>query len=562
LAEQPRADKPAAGVAFSVVMTRTTTSGYLALLSLVLLAGCGGGGNAGSGDPGAGGPPGGATGVTFIGLNGTTPADAALGQPLEVAWMLPAGMSIASVKLEATATAGPSSNPSVCNASAGALAINATSATITIPNTCSGKTVRDVQLRVIVESSAGQQTSATHAYVAPSSTQGFLPLRHNLPVLRITTDNDAPIVSREVYLNGQINLTPNATGNSVVVSATQIRGRGNSTWDLMPKQPYRLKLSDKHDLLGMPSSRDWVLLANYSDKTMLRNTVALELGRNMGMPWTPRGEFVEVYHGGRYLGVYLLMENIKIARDRVNIDELGEDDVGAAEITGGYLLEVDFREDGHTMFSASEHLPIVFQDPEDPAPAQEAYMQGYIDQLENALNSAGFADPATGYAAFIDVDSFVRWYLVNELFRNRDSNMWSSCWMYKPRGGKLHMGPLWDFDIAAGNINYDDAYLTAGWWVRDAPWFSRLFEDPAFVARVREIWNEIRADQLPAMFQSITNRSAALQQAQLNNFQRWPILETYVWPNNRIPGSYAGEVDYLVSWLTARIAWMDTQLNP
>jgi hypothetical protein len=127
---------------------------------------------------------------------------------------------------------------------------------------------------------------------------------------------------------------------------------------------------------------------------------------------------------------------------------------------------------------------------------------------------------------------------------------------------KLYMGPLWDFDISAGNINYNDAFKTAGWWIRDAPWISRLFEDPVFAARARTIWNEIKADQLPAMFASIDDNAALLQQAQLNNFERWPTLEIYVWPNYGIPGSYAGEVDYLKTWLTARVAWMDAQFNP
>jgi len=124
------------------------------------------------------------------------------------------------------------------------------------------------------------------------------------------------------------------------------------------------------------------------------------------------------------------------------------------------------------------------------------------------------------------------------------------------------MGPLWDFDLAAGNANYNSAFQTSGWHVHDAPWFSRLFEDPAFAARVRQIWNEIKADQIPAMFQSITADATTLQQGQLNNFQRWPILESYVWPNYKIPGSYAGEADYLRTWLTARVAWMDSQFNP
>jgi hypothetical protein len=214
------------------------------------------------------------------------------------------------------------------------------------------------------------------------------------------------------------------------------------------------------------------------------------------------------------------------------------------------------------MISAVDQLPIVFQSPEEPAPLQETYIKGYIDEFETVLHSSGFADPVTGYAAYIDVDSFARWFVINELFRNVDANMGTSCWMFKPRGAKLRMGPLWDFDLAAGNVNYSEAFRTEGWRIRTAPWFSRLFEDPAFVARVKLLWNEIRNDQLAAMLQSIPANAAKLQQAQLNNFQRWPILEMYVWPNYKVTNSYAGEIDYLDSWLRARIAWLDTQFNP
>ena len=526
-----------------------------------LLVGCGGGG--GSGGGGTANPPVVTLApVVFKDVTGSTPADAGLGQPLSVQWVLPAGASIASVVLDATAMSGASPAKSSCSVSAGALAVSATSANITIPNVCAAKLVNEVQLRITVQAVDGQSTTATHSFLAPVAPAAFLPQRVQLPVLRITTDNGAPIVSKEVYITGQMTLVSNVAGVAAVNGGLQIRGRGNSTWDIHPKKPYRLKLTDKQSLLGMPSSKDWVLLANYSDKSLLRNAAALDLGTRMGFPWSPRSAFVEVYLNDRYDGVYQLMENIKVTKDRVNIDELAPADVGSDKITGGYLLEVDFREDGLTMHSAIDDLPIVFQSPEAPAPAQQSYIEGYINQFETVLHSPTFADPATGYAAFIDVDSFVRWYLVNEVFRNVDANMWSSCWMYKPRGGKLYMGPLWDFDLAAGNANYNDAFKTDGWHIRTAPWFSRLFEDPAFVARVKTAWNEIKADELPAMFQSITTSSLSLQQPQLNNFQRWPILETYVWPNYRIPGSYAGEVDYLSTWLAARIAWMDQQINP
>lgn len=536
------------------------TLSALNTLILVLLAACGGSGGGDSSPPPGGPPSSGMPPVTFKGLSGTTPADAALGQPLNVEWELPAGVSIKSVALAATVMAGPVGSQSSCTVSAGTLAPSATSAAITIPATCDSKTVKQVQLRVTVESNSAQSTSASYQFTAPASPEAFSPQRVDLPVLRITTDNDAPIVSKDVYITGQVSLESNVVGEAAVIGGMQIRGRGNSTWG-MPKKPYRLKLTDKHSLLGMPSSKDWVLLANYSDKTLMRNTIAMELGVGLGMPWTPRGRFVEVFHGTRYLGVYLLTENIKVTKDRVNIDELDETDVGADVIGGGYLLEVDFRQDGHTMFTAVDNLPVVFQSPEEPAPAQEAYIKGYLDQFEAVLHSANFADPVTGYAAYIDVDSFVRWYIVNEIFSNVDANMWSSCWMYKPRDGKLFMGPLWDFDLAAGNVNYNNAFQTSGWYIRTAPWFSRLFEDPAFRLRVKQVWNDAKADRLPAMIQSISTHASELRQGQLNNFHRWPILETYVWPNNRVPGSYAGEIEYLNSWLTARIAWLDAQIN-
>lgn len=529
----------------------------LATFCLAALVGCGGGGGS-TPDPTPNPPVG---QIAFRNLAGNAPADLGLGRPLTVEWVMPAGFTPQSVSLEATLVAGPTANSRTCVVSAGALAASALSATWTIPDLCEDRTVKSVQLKVTAENAAGQRTTATRTFSAPGNAATFLPARQDLPLLKITTDNLAPIVSKDDYIGAQMTLESNVPGEAAVVGGLQIRGRGNSTWG-MPKKPYRVKLTDKKPLLGMPSSRDWVLLANYSDKSLMRNALAMELGTAMGMAWTPRWAFVEVYLNDRYDGVYLLMENIKVASGRVEIDELAEEDVGADVITGGYLLEVDFRQDGHTMFTAIDDLPIVFQDPEEPVPAQEAYMKGYLDEFETVLHSAGFADPVNGYSKYIDVDSFVRWYLVNELFRNVDANMWSSCWMYKPRGEKLFMGPLWDFDLAAGNVDYNNAFLTAGWHIRDAKWFSRLFLDPVFRDRVRTMWNEIKADEIPAMLDAIRSRAATLQQAQLNNFHRWPILEMYVWPNNQVPGSYAGELDYLEDWLAARAGWMDAQFNP
>ena len=199
--------------------------GCLALLAVLLLAACGGGG---SDDGGGANPPPVVTlpPVTFQGVTGTAPADAALGQPFNVQWVLPAGASISSVVLEATALSGVSPTKASCVATTAALAASATSADITIPNVCAGATVNEVQLRITVRQPSGQTTTATHSFAAPAEPAAFLPQRVQLPVLRITTDNGAPIVSREDYITGQMSLVSNVAGVPAVNGGLQIRGRG------------------------------------------------------------------------------------------------------------------------------------------------------------------------------------------------------------------------------------------------------------------------------------------------------------------------------------------------
>ena len=279
------------------------------------------------------------------------------------------------------------------------------------------------------------------------------------------------------------------------------------------------------------------------------------------MPWNPASTFVEVFLNGQYQGTYQLTQNIKVATDRVNIDELKGSHTDPSVITGGYLLEVDYKLDGDAYFTTPRGVSVVFQGPEKPNTAQFAYLRSYIETLEQVLYSDNFADPEVGYRAYIDVDAFIRWYLVNEIFKNNDAIMWTSCWMYKPRNGKLIMGPLWDFDISGGNININGNDNPVGWWVRNSTWISRMFEDPYFTARVTDVWNEIKTTHLLDMFESIDPMTNSLQQSQLNNFQRWPILGAYVWPNAVVTGSYDGEVGYFKTWLQTRIDWMDAQLN-
>jgi len=390
-----------------------------------------------------------------------------------------------------------------------------------------------------------------------------------LPVLSVATDNGAEISSKEDYASAKYTMKSDA-GQIIDDSTLDIRGRGNSTWE-MPKKPYRVRLTDSAPLMGMPANRHWVLLANYSDKTLIRNDVAFEMSRRLGLEYTPRSTFVELWVNGTDRGIYQLTEHIRIADERVNIPQLDEGDTAPDKITGGYLIEIDARR-GEDFCYESPKTGVVFclSDPEDLLEPgwenQRAYIEAYINQTEDALFSDHFTDPATGYAAYIDVDSAVNYYLVNEWVKNVDSPQFSSVYLYKKRDGKLTFGPVWDFDLAIGNVdytnNFGDPGDPAGWYVRKAPWFARLFQDPAFEAKVKARWAQLEASgAVEGIFTYIDNRASRLSGVQTNNFQIWDILNTKVWPNRVVTGSYEGEVNAMKTWLRTRTNWIDSQLS-
>jgi hypothetical protein len=300
---------------------------------------------------------------------------------------------------------------------------------------------------------------------------------------------------------------------------------------------------------------------------MLRNDLTFALSQMLGMAWTPRSRFVEVQLNGQYLGVYQLTEHVRVAAERVNIPTLKITDTSATNITGGYLLEVDERR-GETFCFNSTMTRMVWcaADPEtllDPGwEKQRAYIQNYIARTDSAIFGPNFADPVTGYAAYIDVESAINYYMVQEVVKNVDGNLRFSGFMSKPRGGKLTFGPVWDFDLAIGNVNYNGADLTAGWYSRQAQWYTRLFEDPAFAARFRTRWAEMKsAGTIDSLQNLVFSRANFLSVVQQKNFVRWPILNTWVWPNRVVTGSYDGETIALKGWLLDRIRWMDGEIG-
>jgi hypothetical protein len=316
----------------------------------------------------------------------------------------------------------------------------------------------------------------------------------------------------------------------------------------------------------MPANRHWVLLANYSDKTLLRNDLTFALSRMVGMAWTPRTQFVDLELNGAYQGVYQLSEHVRIGTDRVNIQEMRSSDTSATAITGGYLLETDERRGEDFCFNSTiTAMVFCVGNPEtllQPAWAkQRAYITGYIAKTDSAIFGPQFADTTVGYAAYIDVESAINWYLIQEIVKNVDGNFRFGSFMHKPRGGKLTFGPVWDFDLAIGNVNYQGADTPTGWYARNTMWYTRLFEDPAFRARVQARWNELQRNNVPRDLQRlIFSRGNYLGLVQKRNFQRWPILGTWVWPNRVVTGTYEGELSAADNWLRTRLAWMGTEM--
>ena len=371
-----------------------------------------------------------------------------------------------------------------------------------------------------------------------------------LPVLWIETEGRTEVTSKEEYARASFRLVEDVVtrspGDSIELTG-QIRGRGNSTWS-MPKKPYRLKLDSKTSLLGMPADKSWVLLANYADKTMLRNATALRLAVMDGIGYAPRSHFVEVVLNGSYDGTYQLCEKVELSRHRV---DAGGD---------GFLLEVDAKAVGEAdarYFSVAHVDNIVnIKEPHvEYGDADFDYARRFMTEADSVLFSDDFTDPEKGWRKYMDMDSFVDWYLINEIARNNDARMFSSCFMNFSRGGKLHMGPVWDFDIAFGNVDYRGNYEPEGFWIKHQAWFDRLFMDSIFRARVKERFAYFYS-RFDDILDGINADAHYLRYSVEENENRWGTLYRATWPNYNVWGCYDNEVQYMKSWLTRRMNWL------
>lgn len=370
-----------------------------------------------------------------------------------------------------------------------------------------------------------------------------------LPILSIKTADSAPIESKENYLDATYTLSGDAI-TTTLTGSVQIRGRGNSTW-YMPKKPYQIKFDKKTSLFGWPQGKVFVLLANYADKSKVRTSTAFAMSESTSLEWTPRSEFVELIINDVYLGTYQLCEKIKTDKNRVNVGN------------NGYILEVDQpdRLDEGDVFFNTTRLLVNIKEPElSEGDAAYQLIKDYVNNVENVLYSNYFLDSEMGYKRYIDIQSFVDWYLVNEITKNNDAVFYSSVYMNKTIDGKLKMGPVWDFDISLGNVNYNSNWDYQGFWIKNAPWISRMFEDPEFVQLVKERYSVLYNDR-NRIIGHIAEKADHLKYSVIEDNNKWQTLYNATWPNYAIMGNYDNEVQYLKDWLLKRMDWLNTALQ-
>ena len=327
----------------------------------------------------------------------------------------------------------------------------------------------------------------------------------NLPTVVINTKGAQEVTSKEEELSSVVYIVSEEGKKLLATEKTGVRGRGNASWNF-PKKPYRLKFDEKQQLLDAPAkAKKWTLINNYGDKTLMRNILAFELSRRFGLAYTPYCHPVDVVLNGEYRGCYQLCDQIEVNKNRVNITEMEPEDVALPELSGGYLIEVDAyasTEASHFYSTLGTPVTIKSPDDEDIVNAQTRYITDYFNRMENAVFASNFADPETGYRRYLDLDSFLKHFMVGEMSGNTDT-YWS-VYMTKDReSDKFFTGPVWDFDIAFDNdqrtypieAHTDYIFASKGSVASEAmrQMVNRIVkEDEGARQRLLELWSEAR----------------------------------------------------------------------
>jgi hypothetical protein len=415
----------------------------------------------------------------------------------------------------------------------------------------------------------------------------------NLPLFLIETNGlpiqDEPKITaslRVVFGPGDYNHIDDPANVYDGFIGIEIRGKYSAS---LPQKPYGLEAQDMNGdnlnvpFFHMPSENDWILLANYNDKTFMRNSLTFELFRKMGH-YAPRTQFCEVVVNGSYQGIYVFTEKIKRDKGRVDIATLNVDENSGDDLSGGYIIKVDYyneynswKSDFHPLGQPGKDVFFVYEYPKEDkiSGEQKQYIRTFIDELETILYSAGYS--LQKVSRYIDVPSFIDYFILNELARNVDAYKKSS-FFHKDKdsnGGLLHAGPVWDFDWAWKNINecYFGATDGSGWayevhkcdpWPVPPSWMSRLMQDPSFATQVNERYFALRESFFSeeSIFNYIDSVALLLATPQKRHYQKWPILGINVGAPevDEQPATYIGEIEKFKQWIARRLGWLDANM--
>tara|TARA_B100000287_G_scaffold25012_1_gene24210 strand:- start:3288 stop:4688 length:1401 start_codon:yes stop_codon:yes gene_type:complete len=376
----------------------------------------------------------------------------------------------------------------------------------------------------------------------------------------------------------------------------EIRGESSQYFD---KKSYGFETWDNQyndidvSLLGFPEEEDWILYGPFSDKSLIRNKLIYDLSNQMGR-YASKTEFVELSINYEYKGLYIFMEKLKRDDNRINIQKLNENDIDETLITGGYIIKIDKSdmEDGsysdynsfqskYDVFGKKDGDKKVYFNYEYPKPSeihvyQKNYIKNYINEFESSLASDQFKNSENGYRKYIDVNSFIDFFILNEISNNVDGFRLST-YLHKDREKKLIIGPIWDFNLSFGNADYcggerydiwlhkfnerclDDFWNIPFWW-------NRFLEDENFVNQLKDRWNELRISTLSDEniisliddYYSFLNNETDIVE---RNFDKWRIFGIYIWPNSFIGNNYYEEIDFLKNWIKNRTSWLDESIN-
>jgi hypothetical protein len=426
----------------------------------------------------------------------------------------------------------------------------------------------------------------------------------NLPIIVINTNgqtilNDQRIIANmDVIYNGSNirNHIDDPSNNYSGKISIEIRGQSSASW---AKKSYNLETeyddgSNRNvSLLGLPKENDWILYAAYYDRSLIRDVLIHHWFRRMGW-YSPRTKFCELMLNGNYQGIYILMEKIKIDKNRVNVKKMAATDIDDEDVTGGYIIKIDkeitkpgFNTVQEAYPRSMQRIRFQYQDPDanEVTPEQRNYIKNFIYDFESVMNSENYRDEQEGYSQYLDIDSFRDVFLINELTKNVDGYRMSS-YFYKDRGGKLTAGPLWDFNYSFGNISYNTADNLSGWFIdylteddfmkiNSMPvpfWWRKLLDDPIFTTRLENRWHELRQSifNLDSIYQYIDSTTDSLAEARERNFQIWIGPGQYqTEQDGNFPyatytkdiKTYTDEINYLKNWIQKRMEWIDKNIH-